>query len=206
MQKVLGCKARLSRVVSSAVRAGLTAVGFVPCSPAFPHIVVDHITPSCLFIKIPPDVYSTQCCDKFLCTVCWLNILVILLHAAMCCGIQGPGCSLITETTLTKTEEPWKVHSPHVGFFTGIQRFTACSIWVLEQDASWERQRTNCFPLRNLTLGSFLSFHVYFFAILASSPPKYFSTIFKNMHNTFAFMTFCAWMGWKGRVQNTPIT
>lgn len=128
MQRVLGCKPMLSRVVSSAGRAGLTPVGFVPCSPAYPHLVVDHTTLSCLFIKISPDVHSRHCCDKLLCIVCWLNILDILLHVTICCGIHGPGCSLITETTLTKTEQSWKTHSPHVGFFMGIQRSTQCML------------------------------------------------------------------------------
>lgn len=53
--------------------------------------------------------------------------------------MHGPGCSLITETFLTKTEESWKAHSPHVGIFMGIQRFIACSVWLLEQNASWAR-------------------------------------------------------------------
>lgn len=95
-----------------------------PCSPAYPHIVVDHTSSSCLFIKISPGVHSRHCCDKLLCMVCRLNILVILLLAACvvaCMDHAAPS----SETTLIKTEELWKAHSPHVGIFMGIQRSTA---------------------------------------------------------------------------------
>lgn len=142
MQKVLGCEPRLSRVVSSAVRSGLTAIQ--------PIHMLWQVVPH----RVSLSKYHLMfIADKLLCIVCCLNILDILLRVAMSCRMHGPGCSLITETFLTKTEESWKAHSPHMVFFTGIQRSIACSVWLLEQGASWARAKDKLSPSEESDIG-----------------------------------------------------